>query len=184
MASSETATGPAQSAPVAVLGSGSWGTALAIQCARSGRATRLWGRDPQQIARLATDRVNARYLPGAAFPPALTPEADLGDALAGATDILVVVPSHAFRPLLNLIKPHLMAGQRVVWATKGFEQKTLLLPHQVAHEVLGDRVPTAVLSGPTFAREVGLGLPTAITVASTDSVFAEELAREIGRAHV
>ena len=177
MDSSDTATGPARSAPVAVLGSGSWGTALAIQYARAGRETRLWGRDPEQIARLAADRVNARYLPGATFPAALKPEADLAHALAGATDILVVVPSHAFRPLLDRIKPHLTPGQRVVWATKGFERNTLLLPHQVAREVLGDRVPTAVLSGPTFAREVGLGLPTAITVASTDSAFADDLAR-------
>jgi glycerol-3-phosphate dehydrogenase (NAD(P)+) len=91
---------------------------------------------------------------------------------------LLAVPSHAFRATLELIRPHLQGDTRVAWATKGFETSSGLLPHQVAAEVLGAR-PGAVLSGPTFAREVGLGLPTAMTVASTDGAFAQALAQRL-----
>jgi glycerol-3-phosphate dehydrogenase (NAD(P)+) len=128
---------------------------------------------------LARDRRNARYLPEAVFPDALTVTGNLREALTGSHDIVLAVPSHAFRELLGAIKPLLVAGQRVAWATKGFEAATGNLPHQVASEVLGDRIPLAVLSGPTFAREVGAGLPTAITIASADGAFAAELARSI-----
>jgi len=162
--------------PIAVLGAGSWGTALAIQLARSGRATRLWGRNAGELHALARDRVNARYLPDAVFPESLTIEQDLAAALKGAVDVLVVVPSHAFRSLLTQIAPNLDAGARVAYATKGFELESGKLPHQVAREVLGADRSTAVLSGPTFAKEVGKGLPTAMTVASTDVEFATSLA--------
>ncbi len=128
---------------------------------------------------LARDRRNARYLPEAVFPDALTVTGNLREALTGSHDIVLAVPSHAFRELLGAIKPLLVAGQRVAWATKGFEAATGNLPHQVASEVLGNRVPLAVLSGPTFAREVGAGLPTALTIASADGAFAAELAQSI-----
>jgi glycerol-3-phosphate dehydrogenase (NAD(P)+) len=164
-------------APIAVLGAGSWGTALAIQLARSGRATRLWGRDSQQLRVLAQERVNARYLPGANFPESLTVVEDLAAALHGALDVLVAVPSHSFRSVLTQIAPFLEVTTRVAWATKGFELESGKLPHQVAREVLGSQRSTAVLSGPTFAREVGKGLPTAMTVASTSAEFASALAQ-------
>src|SRR6202043_3888180 len=109
------------------------------------------------------------------FPDTLHVAADLGQALRGARDALIAVPSHAFRETLERIRPHLAPHTRIAWATKGFEIATGLLPHQVAREVLGER-PGAVLSGPTFAREVGAGLPTAMTVASRDERFAKELA--------
>ena len=166
-------------APIAVLGAGSWGTALAIQFARAGRPTVLWGRDPAQLARLAAERCNARYLPDAPFPAGLTVEPDFERAVGSALDILIAVPSHAFRDTLARLAPRLRSGQRVAWATKGFELASGLLPHQVAREVLGPAVPIAVLSGPTFAREVGRGLPTAMTVASPDDRFAAELARTL-----
>jgi glycerol-3-phosphate dehydrogenase (NAD(P)+) len=166
-------------APIAVLGAGSWGTALAIQFARSGRPTVLWGRDPAQLAALAASRRNARYLPDAAFPPGLAVEPDLGRAVGAALDILIAVPSDAFRETLERLAPRLRPGQRVAWATKGFELASGLLPHQVARQVLGPEVPIAVLSGPTFAREVGQGLPTAMTVASPDERFAAELAQTL-----
>ena len=162
---------------IAVLGAGSWGTALAIQFARAGRATYLWSRDPAQAELLERERRNARYLPEAAFPGALSVTADLAAAVRGRRDILIAVPSHAFRSLLSSLKPLLTPAQRVAWATKGFELATGKLPHQVAREVLGERVPLAVLSGPTFAHEVGRGLPTAMTVASDDAAFASELAQ-------
>jgi glycerol-3-phosphate dehydrogenase (NAD(P)+) len=163
-------------APIAVLGAGSWGTALAIQVARSGRATRLWGRDGAKLRVMAADRRNARYLPAATFPESLAVSADLPAVLHEALDVLVVVPSHAFRALLLEIAPRLDQATRVAWATKGFELDSGKLPHQVAREVLGSERPMAVLSGPTFAKEVGAGLPTAMTIASPDAKFAHSLA--------
>lgn len=170
---------PASSAPIAVLGAGSWGSALAIQFARSGRPTLLWGRDPAHLAVLAAERRNSRYLPDAPFPAQLALEPDFGRAVADALDILIAVPSHAFRVTLERLKPLLKPGQRVAWATKGFELATGRLPHEVAREVLGPGVPVAVLSGPTFASEVGRGLPTAMTVASPDQGFAAALVRSL-----
>ena len=170
---------PGAPAPIAVLGAGSWGTALAIQFARTGRPTVLWGRDPAQLAELAASRRNPRYLPDAEFPPGLKVEPDFGRAVGAALDILIAVPCHAFRDTLGALAPRLRRGQRVAWATKGFELGSGLLPHQVAREVLGPEVPIAVLSGPTFAREVGQGLPTAMTVASPDERFAAELAQTL-----
>ena len=166
-------------APIAVLGAGSWGTALAIQFARAGRATLLWGRDRQQLATMAAARRNERYLAAAAFPPGLEVQPDFEQAVRGALDILIAVPSHALRAALERLAPHLQPGQRVAWASKGFELETGLLPHQVAADVLGPAVPVAVLSGPTFAAEVGRGLPTAMTVASADAAFAAALARAL-----
>jgi glycerol-3-phosphate dehydrogenase (NAD(P)+) len=165
--------------PITVLGAGSWGTALAIQVARAGRITRLWGRDAAQIAVLARERRNARYLPDAAFPDNLEVTPDLAAAMRASRDILIAVPSSAFRSLLAQVKPLLSPGQRIAWATKGFEFSSGKLPHQVAIEILGPKVQLAVLSGPTFAREVGAGLPTAMTVASHDAGFAAELAQSL-----
>jgi glycerol-3-phosphate dehydrogenase (NAD(P)+) len=122
------------------------------------------------------DRANERYLPGAAFPNNLIVCAALDDCLDGVRDVLVSVPSHGLRETLNAIVPLLTDDARVCWATKGFELHTGKLPHQVAAEVLGENHPIAVLSGPTFAKEVGEGLPTAMTVASNDNGFGQELA--------
>ncbi len=165
--------------PVAVLGAGSWGTALAVQFARSGRSTRLWGRDRAQMALLARTRRNERYLPSGTFPETLQVQPDLGAALAGARDLLIAVPSHALRALLGQAAPLLAQDTQLAWATKGFELTSGLLPHQVAREVLGAGRSVAVLSGPTFAREVGAGLPTAMTIASADAAFATSLARDL-----
>jgi glycerol-3-phosphate dehydrogenase (NAD(P)+) len=165
--------------PIVVLGAGSWGTALAIQFARGGGETVLWGRAEDEPEKLARERTNARYLPGAEFPPALIVEPDLGKAIARADDLVLVVPSSALRAVLSEVRPLLGPGARVAWASKGFELSTGKLPHQVAREVLGPGVPIAVLSGPTFAKEVGQGLPTAIAVASSDQAFARDLAERI-----
>src|SRR5262249_49589701 len=165
--------------PVAVLGAGSWGTALAIQFARSGRPVRLWGRNRERLAAMAGPRCNARYLPSAPFPPSLAVAAALRKAVAGARDVLVVVPSQALRELLTELAPHLVEASHAAWATKGFEQGSGKLPHQVAREVLGAERRIAVLSGPTFAREVGAGLPTAMTIASPDAAYARTLAHEL-----
>jgi glycerol-3-phosphate dehydrogenase (NAD(P)+) len=173
----------ANSSPIAVIGAGSWGTALAIQFARAGHATRLWGRDAAHLTQLAQERRNARYLPDAPFPELLSITTTLAATLADVPDVLIAVPSHALRETLTEVRPHLARGTRLAWATKGFELETGLLPHQVARAVLGPDVPVAVLSGPTFAKEVGAGLPTAMTIASTDATFANELAHSLSSSH-
>jgi len=162
---------------VAVLGSGSWGTALAVHLARTGHRVILWGIETDELTAMARDRTNRRYLPGIDLPEGVEIEHDFERAVAQAEQLLLVVPSHAFREVLQRVKPALRPGQRVAWATKGFELTTGKLPHDVAREVLGPDVPTAVLSGPTFAKEVGAGLPTAMTVASADENYAMALAR-------
>jgi glycerol-3-phosphate dehydrogenase (NAD(P)+) len=166
-----------------VLGAGSWGTALAIQLSRLDRPAHLWGRDRDHLAELIRERRNSRYLPAAAFPDSLQIEPDLRAALQSSRLIVVAVPSHALRGLLKEVGPHVPADARVAWATKGFELSTGLLPHQVAQQTLGDNVPGAVISGPTFAKEVGAGLPTAMTVASNDATFASELAQRLSGAN-
>ncbi len=171
--------GAEERGPVAVIGAGSWGTALAIQLARAGRATRLWGRDAAQLEAMAEDRENRRYLPGAPFPQDLTAVADLAGTMDGVADVLIAVPSHALRDTLHRVRDAAEMPLRVSWATKGFELESGRLPHEVAAEVLGDDVPVAVLSGPTFAKEVGAGLPTALTIASPDGAFAREIAEGI-----
>ena len=169
--------GPDQ--PIAVIGAGSWGTALALQFARSGRRVRLWDIDAEQLAVIAAERVNTRYLPNAPFPDNIEVKHDLESCLDNVTDIVVAVPSHGLRETLQKLQPILDDSARVCWATKGFELSTGKLPHEVAAEVLGDNHAMAVLSGPTFAKEVGAGLPTAMTIASADTTFAEDLAEAI-----
>jgi glycerol-3-phosphate dehydrogenase (NAD(P)+) len=165
-----------------VLGAGSWGTALAIQCARAGRPARLWGRNREHVEAMARARVNERYLPGASFPDSLHVFPDLGAVIDGVDDVLLAVPSHGFRALLEQLQPMLPPAVRLCWATKGFEQGSGLLPNEVAHAVLGPGRSVAVLSGPTFAREVGAGLPTAMTIASSEIDYAEKLAHDLSSA--
>jgi len=125
------------------------------------------------------DRENVRYLPGIKFPPNLIACPDLGECLSGVRDVLVVVPSHGLRSTLTTALPFLGPDARICWATKGFELHSGKLPHQVAAEVLGEDRPAAVLSGPTFAKEVGEGLPTAMTIASNNAEFGQSLAAAI-----
>ncbi|VAX05079.1 Glycerol-3-phosphate dehydrogenase [NAD(P)+] [hydrothermal vent metagenome] len=165
--------------PVTVLGAGSWGTALAIQLARGGRPATLWGHDPRHMASLQMERVNTRYLPGVLLPDSLQLSDDLAGAVQGVRDILVVVPSHAFRGVLNAMQPHLRSDIRVMWATKGLESGSGKLLHRVVEEVLDEAQTMAVVSGPTFAREVAVGLPTALTVASKDADYARFVAERL-----
>lgn len=139
----------------------------------------LWGNDPEHVARLSEQRINARYLPEAHFPINLDCEPDLEEAARDAAEVLVAVPSHAFRATLQALIATDTNLRGLAWATKGFERDTGQLPHQVVESLLGKRAPTAVLSGPTFAAEVAAGLPSALTIASKDSNFAQSLARSI-----
>ncbi len=162
-------------AAMTVIGAGSYGTSLAISLARNGHPVVLWGHDPQHIAALEHARCNQAFLPDVTFPDALLLESDLQKAIDASRDILVVVPSHVFGEVLQQIQPHLHDDSRIVWATKGLEAETGRLLQDVAREVVGEKIPLAVLSGPTFAKELAAGMPTAITVSSTDAQFAEDL---------
>jgi len=160
---------------VTVLGAGSYGTALALCFARKGTQTCLWGRDVEQIEAMAKSRENTRYLPGIQLPDTLNVTADLAEAVADCKNIVVVVPSSAFAQVLKDMQPNLLPDARVAWATKGLEPETGRLLFEVAQEILGDSHALAVLSGPTFAMEMAKGLPTAISMSSTDPQFVEEL---------
>ena len=161
--------------PMAVLGAGSWGTALALVLARNGIPVRLWGHDANHMASLAQARCNHRHLPDGAFPDNLKPSSDLAEALDGVRDVLIVVPSHGFVDLVAQMVPLSGPETRIAWATKGLEANSGGLLHQVVEQHLPGR-PTAVVSGPSFAREVAAGLPTAVTIASGDQGFATDLA--------
>lgn len=164
-------------ASMIVIGAGSYGTALAITLARNGHEVLLWGHDPAHIQALEAARCNQAFLPDVPFPPTLRLEASLPTALAASRDVLIVVPSHVFGSVLTQLKPHLRQDARIVWATKGLEADTGRLLQEVAREVLGDEIPLAVVSGPTFARELAAGLPTAIALAATDATFSADLQR-------
>lgn len=161
---------------IAVLGAGSFGTALAIHLARRGSPTLLWGRDPSRMDAMQQARENRQYLPGCAFPLKLRALADLAATVAAADDLLISTPSHALAETLRAIKPHLRATQGIACACKGFEPGSGRMVHEVIEHELGSGHPLAVISGPTFAKELGLGLPTAVTVASQDAIFRKKIA--------
>ena len=160
---------------IAVLGAGSWGTALAIQLARNGSFVTLWGHDPSEVNALLQDGENRQYLPGVPLPSGLTPSSDLENTITQAHEILLVVPSHAFAGVCREIagiRPDLGS---LSWATKGFDHAS----HTLLSTVVSRHLPhsdLAVVSGPTFAAEVARGLPTAITVASNRPAHAARVA--------
>ena len=163
---------------VAVLGAGSWGTALAALIARNGFPTVLWGwaRDADNIASIDERGENVRYLPGIELPRELRATTDMAAALADAGLVLVATPSHAFAGTLAALAPLRPESAGVSWATKGFEPGSGRFLHEVAAEVLGPDVPLAVVTGPSFAKEVAIGLPTALTVHGNDAGFSEQVA--------
>ena len=171
---------PGMAAPatqsVAVLGAGSWGTALAALIARHGHRAMLWGRDADVVAAIQSRHENPHYLPGITLPETLQATTDFAAAMQGADLVLVVVPSHAFTETLHALAPHRAPHAGVAWATKGFEPGSGRFLHEVAAQVLGPDVPLAVVTGPSFAKEVAAGLPTALTVHSDDGAFAQDVA--------
>ncbi|MCW8932367.1 MAG: NAD(P)H-dependent glycerol-3-phosphate dehydrogenase, partial [Gammaproteobacteria bacterium] len=162
---------------ITVLGAGSWGTALAILLAKNGHKVLLWGRNKEKISAMQTAGENSPFLPDIAFPDNLTVSSDLERAVLQSDELLVVVPSHAFRDTLVKIKAIKPEIQRISWATKGLEPDTHQLLHNVVDEIFQMPVKQAVISGPTFATEVAKGLPTALTIAANDSDFAQELSK-------
>ncbi|MFO7762333.1 MAG: NAD(P)H-dependent glycerol-3-phosphate dehydrogenase [Wenzhouxiangellaceae bacterium] len=158
-------------ARIAVLGAGSWGTALAMQLARVGHTVHLWARDAAHVEAMRATRENSRYLPGSPLAEAITPLDDLDRALQGADRILVAVPSSAFAGVLDQIAERLDTGRGLAWATKGFEPGTGRLLSEAARERLGPSMPLAAVTGPSFAGEVAQGLPTAVTVGASEPGF-------------
>ncbi len=154
--------------PVAVIGAGSWGTALTRPLAVNAGEVRLWAHRPEHVEALSRDRENRSYLPGYRFPENVRPLADLAEAVRGCRAVVMVVPSHVFRAVFAGLVPHLEAGSHIVSAAKGIENETL----RTMTEVMAEELPkdtgcrTAVLSGPSFAREVADELPSAVTVAA------------------
>jgi glycerol-3-phosphate dehydrogenase (NAD(P)+) len=164
---------------IAVLGAGSWGTALAAQLARNGHVTTLWGRDREQVQSMAATHRNERYLPGIDLPGSLQFESDIEASVSNADMLLVVVPSHAFPELMAAIAPHCVNVRGVAWATKGFELGSGRFLHEVAATALPAGMPLAVVTGPSFAKEVAQGLPTAVTVHSDDGGFSRRVAESL-----
>lgn len=160
---------------IAILGAGAWGTALALYLARRGQKVTLWSIETPQVEQMIAERCNSQYLPGYSFPETLKPETDLARAIAQSNDILIAVPSVGFRTTLTQLKPLLSSTHRFLCATKGMDMDKGLLLHETMREILGSPHPYAVLSGPSFAKEVAAGLPTAVVIASHDQAFAQAL---------
>lgn len=157
---------------IALLGAGSWGTAVAIHLAKHGHEVMLWGHDPQHVEDMSRERRNQRYLPDAHFPPTLLPTATLEQCTEAATQVIIAVPSHAFASLLaKLNKPI----QGLAWLTKGIDPQSHALLSQLVVEKWGAELPVAVISGPSFAREVAQFLPTAIVLAGNHPVYLQSL---------
>ncbi len=165
-----------ESARTAVIGAGSWGTALAVLLAGKGTPVTMWAHRQEHAERLARERENAVYLPGVRLPDNLRLTHDLAEAVGNARFVVMVVPSHAFREVFLLIAPLLEADTVVVSAAKGIENQSLLTMTGVMRDAApGLACPLAVLSGPSFAREVAEGKPTAVTVAAADPVVASQV---------
>ncbi len=160
--------------PITVLGAGSWGTALALVLSRNGNETRLWSPEKDHTEEMRREGLNKRYLPEHRFPKTLTIYDDLKESLEGVVDILIVVPSFAFQSVVEQLKPLVREGQRIAWGTKGLSDNGELF-NDIIGSLLGPTWPVAVLSGPSLAVEVAAGLPTAVSLASNNKAFANDL---------
>ena len=162
---------------VAVLGAGSWGTALALVLARNGHETTLWGHRTGHVEQMVQHRCNQRYLPGIVFPDVLTVSSSISEALSKSTSIVIAVPSHAFREVVQAIAAAECSARHCIWASKGFESGSGKLLHTVFLEEVGEDKPYGVISGPTFAAEVAAELPTAVTIAASSTSAANFFAQ-------
>lgn len=168
--------------PITILGAGSWGTAIALYLARRGQTVRLWSVEISEVAAMLAERTNNRFLPGFNFPDTLQPTANLAEAVKGIDDILVVVPSVGFRDTISMLKPLITPTIRITCASKGLDSDTGQLLGEVVEEILGKEQPYAVLSGPSFAREVAMGLPAAVVIASKHENMLKELTERFNSA--
>ncbi len=166
-------------ARIAVIGAGAWGTALACVTRRAGHDVMMWAREDEVAASIAAGSGNPVYLPEIALEPGIDATSDIAKAVAGAKAVLLVVPSQFLRAIAKLMALYLDDGVPVVLCAKGIEHGTLQMMTEVAAETL-PKAPIAVLSGPTFAREVATGTPTAVTLACADTELGEALVDMIG----
>ncbi|BAP58725.1 NAD(P)H-dependent glycerol-3-phosphate dehydrogenase [Candidatus Tachikawaea gelatinosa] len=165
---------------ISIIGAGSYGTALAITLAKNNQyPIFLWGHNKMHLKQLEKNRCNQLCFPEIFFPDNLIVESDLSKIVDISPTLIIVVPSYAFSSILKKIKPLLKRESKILWATKGLEQGTGLLLHDVAKKILGNMIPLAIISGPTFAKELALGLPTAISLASFNENFAEYLQKKL-----
>jgi glycerol-3-phosphate dehydrogenase (NAD(P)+) len=166
---------------ITVIGAGSWGTALALVAARNQHDVRLWAREPEVADSIQTHRRNPIYLSDIALPENLRATTSIEDALADTHFVIIVVPSHACREVLTRMRDSLRPDAVIVSATKGVENDSLMRMSEVIQDVMQERFAPrlAALSGPSFAREVAQGNPTAVAVASKDSRCVEEVQREL-----
>lgn len=163
-------------ARIAVLGAGSWGTALALLLARNQHRVRLWGHDTARMQQVAKTHCNDKYFPDLVFPASLEIDTDVAACVGEVDHVLLVVPSHAFSATLKSIAPHLSSHTGVLWGTKGLDAEGQWL-HEVARQQLGSKRKLAVLSGPSFAKEVVDEKPTAVTIAAKDKAYGEILCK-------
>ena len=171
----EVTQGNTMSNAIAVLGAGAWGTALAVLLARNGQMVRLWDHDTARMEVMKSERMNPWGLASVPFPDHLSVEIQINDAVRDITDICLVIPSHAFAPVLTKIKSIARNEVRFVWGTKGLDPETGDLLHKTVFSVFSPQTPIAVLSGPSFAKEVGLNLPTAVSLAGNNDAFLSSL---------
>jgi glycerol-3-phosphate dehydrogenase (NAD(P)+) len=157
---------------IALLGAGSWGTAIAIHLAQTGHRVLLWGHKPQHVTRMIEEKANHHYLPDIPFPDSLIPVTHLNHCIKEADEVIIAVPSHAFAELLQRITG---TPKGVSWLTKGIDPATHQLLHELVAERFGATFPMAVISGPSFAKEVARFLPTALTLAGTDSAYQKKI---------
>jgi glycerol-3-phosphate dehydrogenase (NAD(P)+) len=156
-----------------VIGAGSWGTALALVLAHNGHEVMLWGKDAV-CHKMQNERENKVYLPGVKFPANLNIAPDLTQAIKTAEHTLIAVPSHAFAEVIARIAPPLKHKKGIIWATKGLSHDARFL-HEVASDSLGKKFPMALITGPSFAKEVAERLPTALVIASNNKAFGETM---------
>src|SRR5579885_3610525 len=164
---------------IAVIGAGAWGTALALTCARAGRQVTLWEHDAANVAQLKAKRESA-FLPGVRLDDGIALATDLGDA-ARADAILLVVPAQHVRAVAAALAPLLAAQTPLIVCAKGIERGSKKFMSEVIAETAPHALP-AILSGPSFARDVALGMPTAVTLAASDAALASELAKAVSSA--
>ena len=161
--------------PITVLGAGAWGTALSLYLSRRGQTVRIWSYEIPEVAAMLAERTNNQFLPGFPFPDQIQPTANLAEAVKDIEDIIIAVPSIGFRETLIMLKPLMGQHIRVTCATKGLDADTGQLLYEVVEEILGKTHTFAVLSGPSFAREVAAGLPAAVVIASHNKKMLADL---------
>ncbi|MEA2489693.1 MAG: glycerol-3-phosphate dehydrogenase [Acidobacteriota bacterium] len=169
---------------VAIIGAGSFGTAMAITSARAGNDVLLWAHDPEVAEAMRETGKNADYLPSVPLGRGITTTSDIAEAAAFADTIFMVVPSHYYRGVLTQLSAHIQRPVNVISGTKGIENETLERMSQISAAVLGEKLRAfAVLSGPTFAVETARGDPTAAVIASKDVAFAQEAQQVLSSAY-